>query len=386
MEKKTMYMIIALVLVLAFLLEQVAVGTLTNTGTPSAAQTTNSTLQSTTGQAYANVTISKYEPYLIVSGDPSLVNAVEQNLTSQGLATYTVQSGGNWIVNLNSSEDVVPAAVQFDEAGANVSATAMIIMPSIVTVTGNNGSVDAQGTSFNIQMDPIYDEESIQSAYFSAEVENGEIVGLGSLTFMPTLVTNASVTAEQLSQSQSTYSIDVPWADRTTARPIVLAANASYQEKSYIDVAMNATQQQLSSAASESYVTATKPGVVSVANDFEAMQNATADLSSLGLSPSFPPSVASFGNQSGNQSALALISSLNSAGINASLSSQSSTTLMLPAYFSTGGKTYYVSAADREIAAGVAGEQNSSNVTVTFNFEANGNRVASIDPTSIQIG
>ena len=123
-----------------------------------------------------------------------------------------------------------------------------------------------------------------------------------------------------------------------------------------------------------------------MANGFVDIATAQSDLSALGLQPQFPMSEAWFENQSGNQSAAALLENLTSQGISANLSGQYQAQLLLPEYLEYGGKNYYFS--DRVVQAGLPSTipQNATGANATFDFEAYGNQVASIVPGSLRIG
>lgn len=386
MEKKTIYMIIAVVVVVAFLLEQVAIGALTNpgSGNPQANASAGSSL---TGRAYTNVTISGYEPYIIVSGGSPLIAEIKQQLIAEGIATYAVPSGGSWIINLESSKSVVPSAIRFEAANATVLATAMITMPETVAVASGTQIAIAEGTSFSMQMRPVYEEGSIEQAYFMAQVDNGVITGIGTLSMLPSLVKGAQAPAEVISQPEASYAVEVAWPDRASAKKAAIASGASYKEKSYITITENATQEQLTAAAAKPYITAVQAGILSVANSFADMENSSAQLSALGLSPSFPASVASFANQSGNQSAIALLENLTASGMNATLASQSRMKVLLPPSIEMGGRAYYLPESIRGLWLDASGPwPNATNATAIFDFQANGNSIASIVAGSAHLG
>lgn len=386
MEKKTIYMIIAVVVVLAFLLEQVAIGALTShdTGNAQANATAGSSL---TGKAYTNVTISGYEPYIIVSGNSTRIAEIKQELIAEGIATYAVPSGNSWIINLQSSKSVVPSAMLFEAANATVLATAMITMPPTVAVASGTQIAIAEGTGFSLQMRPVYEEGSVEQAYFMARVDNGVITGIGTLSILPSLVKGAQASAEVVSQPEASYAVEVAWQDRAAAKKAALASGASYKEKSYISISENATQEALAAAAAKPYVTAVQAGILSVANSFADMENSSAQLLALGLSPSFPASVASFANQTSNQSAILLLENLTAEGMNATLASQSRMKVLLPASIEKGGRAYYLPEGIRGLWLEASGPwQNATNATAIFDFQANGNSVTSIVAGSARLG
>ncbi len=376
MDKYAWYKLLAIIVVGAFILQGFATGVLSGGGQQTQEQEQEGA--SFTGNAFANVTLVRYEPYLIVEGGGTEAEEVKQGLIDEGIATYAVPSQGKLVVSLKTSKSVVSAASEFEKANASAIATAVIRTPEDVRVQGEGIVTTAKGTSFNLQIRPILEQGSVHEASFLARVENGYVTGIGDFSIIPEFVENAVVFAGIVSEKKTGYSVEIAWQNRTAARQIVKEQGAEYQEKSYIAILENATLEQLNAAAlqGQSYITGTRQGIISVKNDFSDIELAGGQLFALGLFPTFPPSIATFENQSTNETALSLNEKLGEQGISAEIASSSIVVVKLPETIEANGKEYYTGEEEFEVKA--PSEMNATNVTLVLDFEAIGSQIVRI--------
>ena len=375
-------MIGTVALVLMFVFEMVAMGYLGST----ASQTSNGNTDGVTlqGNVISNVTISRYEPYVIVKGnDTAAIEAAKQALISSGVADYATQSQDGLIVSLKSSRNAPVAAAEFLKANATVLATAYVNMPSAVKVTGEGITTQAEGTGFSTQLKPVYEEGSRHEASFSVAVENGKVVGLGNFIILPRTFTNVSVVARLASDPASTYTVEVPWDSRALAKPFAVANNATYKEKSYIIVPTDLPSKTLSALSGQAFVTGAQQGVVSVRNDFADEGTAMLQLALLNITPEFPPSIASFSGANANVSAHALLDSLSAVNVTANIIVESKIRAMLPetieadgANYATDGKTLLFDALNLPA--------NITNVTLNVDFTAEEGKVVAVQDARLQ--
>lgn len=381
MNKSDWYKLLAIAIVAAFVIEGVALGMMQNPQAGSGSGNGGTGGVDITGQASGNVTIVRYEPYIIVSagGNSSAVDVVKQKLIEDGVATYAVPSGQNIIVNLASSRSVVSAAAEFEKVNATITASLVISTPSNLKVVGADGiTTTAESSSFRMQARPVYEEGSVVPASFVAQVQSGQLVSMGSFTFLPVYVAGAIVQASVLSGGESEYYLEIPWESRVLSKGIAKEAGAIYRERSYVLMPQNVTQQQISAAqsAGSEYVTAVQPGIISVRNDFEDRLRASGDLQAAGILATFPPSVAYFENASGNGSALSLLSKLEAANVSAKLASSRSARVKLPAAFEFEGVKY--STSENEIVVEQVADVLNGTIWLALDFEAAGSRVARV--------
>ncbi|MCX8175349.1 MAG: hypothetical protein N3E51_04035 [Candidatus Micrarchaeota archaeon] len=378
MEKKQLYIIGAVVLVLLFLIEPFAIGLMSNSQKGAAQPAKQKGSLSLTGTVFTNITIAKYQPYIIVKGRGEAVEKAKQRLLESGNATYAASSGDSLIISLRDSRLAPAAAAEFEGANATVLATALIITPPTIRVEGRGISTEAEGTSFNLQINPIFEEGSRVGATFTAAVEGGEVVGIGNFYPLPELLRGIEVEAELLPSQPESYEIEVRWEDRAKARELASSLGASYREKSYILTSPNASQQQLEAMKAKEYVTGVRPGLISVRNNFTNSTKAGQDLSSAGLEYELPPSVATLPNGSSKQDYESALARLEEAGINAWLSAKSTLAAKLPPFIEAGGKRYKAQGIGIETEKTAPLPSNATSVRLILDFEAVGNRVARI--------
>lgn len=340
MDKSDWYKILAIGFVLVFVFEMVAIGALNNNS--SAPGGAGGAVSATfTGTAEEDMTLVRYEPYIAVTGNGSAVDAVKKSLIDSGVATYEVPAKDAFVLNLRSGKDVPAAAAAFEKANATVLATAAMNTPSTIVVDSEGISTVAQGASFTMQLRPIYDEGASVPVSFTAYVQDGQLYSISNMVFKPSYVTGARIPAEFAGVSETSY-IEVAWENRSVAKAIARAANATYKEKSYI-VLKNATDAQLNAslAATAAYSTGAENGVLSVQNGFVDRERAASDIASTGVtSGAFPPSVASFANDSNGSLAIALDSQFKAAGIESKLVQVNLVRLKFPAQFEYNGRKY----------------------------------------------
>lgn len=386
MQKSDWYKLLAIGIVAAFVIEGIAIGVMSGGSkaqTPQDNGQNTATGQSLLGSSTMNLTVLKYEPYLIVKGSGPSFDAAKQSLMDRGIATYAVPSGDSVIVNLNSSKYAVIAGAEFEAANASVIAQISYSMPARVLVQGGPGvSAEVDGATFKVQGRPIYDEGSVLPATMSVQVENGIIIGMGNLNILPQSVSGADVEAEIVGEPAGEYSVEVPWEARVAARPIVSAAGASYKQKSFVIVPLNATTQQLDAIKLYSYITGSQPGIVSVQNDFVNVSRATNDFVLDRMPPVFPASAAVFANDSNGEKAKELAGKLQEAGIAANVVSKITAKAKLPETMEYNGKTYYTGGKVLDIA--VTGEVAAGGkVKLSLDFTTAGSSIAQI--TSVKM-
>lgn len=380
MNKSDWYKLLAIGIVAAFVIEGVAIGMLSgNQNAPQdSSQQAGTGGQSLLGTATMNLTILKYEPYLIVKGDPALVEQVKQSLVDRGIATYSVQSGDSVIVNLNSSKSAPAAASEFEKVNATVLAQVTYSMPPTVKVEGGSGiSTTVDGATFKLQARPAYEEGSAVPARMSVQVDNGKIIGIGNLNMLPESVAGAIVEAEVTGEPRTEYEVAVPWESRLEGKRIADGEGASYRQKSFIIVPANAAKEQLDAIKLYPYVTGSQIGIVSVKNDFVNASRAGQDFALARLQPEFPPSVATFANDTGGERAHALAEKLSAAGIAATLSTRTSARALLPETIESGGKTYYTGGKIVEFETGGA-LAGGAKVKLVLDFAASGSTISQI--------
>ena len=382
MQKSDWYKLLAIGIVAAFVIEGVAIGVMQNQAPVEPVDQAGQAAtdgKSFLGTLRTNLTIVRYEPYLIVTGGGTAAETAKQSLIDRGLATYSVPSpsGSGFILNLNGSKNAVAAAAELEAANATVLAQISYLMPPTVTVEGTGISVVADGAGFGAQARPVYEEGSKVPATMQVQVDKGKIIGIGNLNILPESVSGAVVEASLVGEARTAAQIEIPWEARLAAKPIVSEAGAVYKQKSYITVAANATKEQLDAAKLIPYVTGSQPGIVSVKTDFVNITKATEDFTLLRLSPEFPPSAATFANGSAGEKESALVAKLATAGIAAAKASSTSAKVKLPETIEKDGKTYYTGGQEIEIAL-VSGIGNATSVTVALDFEAAGNTISRI--------
>jgi hypothetical protein len=376
MDKKTILAAAAIGLVLMFLLASVALGVLySQGGSNSQGGSGAGELQ---GTSFTNITINRYQPYLIVKGgNGSAVEAATAKLKSAGIVEYATTNSGGYIISLANGRDAPKAGLEYEKANASVLATAFIGMPQEITVQGDGITTKAEGTTFDTQLRPIYEEGSRHEAQILVALQGVKIVGLGSFAILPKTVYGAVAVMEIVSAPTAEYAVEVPWEGRAAAKKIALQKGAAYKEKSYIEIPTNASLDSVSAAGKLLFATGAQAGIVSVRNDFADRGLAESQLMLLGLPCNFPPSVASFPNTTGNQSASALVEALFAAGINATLKEASTLTVKLPEYIEKDGQRYY--AEGFEITFDTQGAlPGAANATVSIDFAAEGSRVGRI--------
>jgi len=382
MEKKTMYIaIFAVVIVALFIIEPFAIGMLQSAGKAQGASGEGSASSSLDGTASASITIVRYEPYLIVSGNASGIEAVKERLVAEGLATYAMWSGDSMVLSLKSSKDVPAAASEFEEANASALATAYISTSPKVTVTGGDGAVsEAEGTSMSMQMRPVYEEGSTHEAQFAVRVDGGQVTGMGSVSIMPSVVSGAQAEAMVSSPPQATYSVAVAWKGRAMAKQLAAESGAAYKERSFV-YAANASKEALDIAvAGNPYVTGTQPGIVSVQNSYTDSEEIGRALLAGGYAAVFPDSIATFSNGSGRQAAEALVANLTAANISASLSADWAGKILVPSVLSKDGRSYFGPSGGIELLIEGTGApaENVTSMNVSVDFEAAGSRIVRV--------
>ena len=384
MDKKTLYIgIFAVGIVVLFIIEPFAIGMLQSAGNGNAGGSGNggnASSVSFTGNAAANITVSRYEPYLVVTGNASGIEKVKDRLVSSGMATYAVWSGDSLVVSLKSSKDVPSAAMEFEDINASVVATTYLSTSQTVKVTDASGkSVEAEGTSISMQMRPIYEEGSTHEALFTARVDSGQVTGIGAVSIMPLVVNGVMVEAKISSQPVAAYTVRVAFKDRVAAKPLVLAANATYRERSFVYVE-NASKEALDAAvAGNPFVTGTQPGVISVQNGFVDSESMGLSLFQKGYTAVFPQSIATFADAS-NASAVALIGELQSQNMSAEMTSDWTGKIRLPSVLEKDGKRYSGPAGGLELLIEGTGtpRENVTAMNVSVNIETSGSRITRV--------
>ena len=383
MDKKAWYIIGAVGLVLLFLFEPFAIGMIQSAGNSGGNVNggDDAAVDFLLGTASANITIVRYEPYLIVSGNSDAIEAVKDRLIAGGKATYAVWSGDSLVVSMKESKDVPWAASEFEAQNASSVATAYVTTSSVVRVVSQEGkAVEAEGMGISMQIVPLYEEGSTHEASFAARVESSQLTGMGTLSILPIAVRGALAEATLSSQPEETYTVRVAWKDRIAAKPLALSQGATYKERSFIYVA-NASKEALDAAVvGMGYVTGTQPGIVSVQNDFVDSETAGLALFQKGLTAVFPQSIATFANSSGNSGAVALLGALEGANASAEMTVDWTAKIMLPPALESNGKSYFGPESGIELLIEGTGapKENVTAMNVSVDFEAAGSKIVRI--------
>lgn len=379
MNKSDWYKLLAIGVVAAFVIEGVAIGMMSSNSQPvDDGLQPGGSGQSMLGTAYTNLTVLRYEPYLIVKGSGPAVDAVKQSLIGRGIATYAVPSGGSLIVNLNRSKYAVLAGAEFEAANATVLAQITYGMPPTIRVDGGNGiSATVDGLTFKVQARPLYEEGSRVPASMGVQVDAGKIIGIGNLNILPESVAGAIVEARLSSAPESSYSVEVPWESRLAAKEAAAGAGASYRQRSYVIVPGNATTQQLDAIKLYPYVTGSQTGIVSVKNDFANITKATEEFMLARMPPEFPPSIAEFPDDTGGERAALLVKALQDGGIGAVLARHTTVRAVLPESVEKNGRIYHTGGQELEFE--LVGELgNATSVVLSIDFDAAGSTVSRI--------
>lgn len=375
MNKSDWYKILALVVVAVFVFEMIAIGVMNNNNAgPASGGSGPSSITTLTGTAVTNMTIVRYEPYVAVSGNGSAIEEAKKKLLDSGIATYEVPAKDSFVLNLRSGKDVPQAASDLEKANASVIATAVLNTPSKITVSGEGITTTAQGAGFTMQMRPVYEEGSSVPVSFTAYVQNGQLVSVGNLMFLPDYVSNARILASLEGEHETAY-VEIAWENRSVAKAIARAANATFKEKSYV-VLVNATsaQQNASFAAAKEYATGAEGSILGVRNSFSNKSRLLDDVAKNGVGVAFPPSIASFANDTNTSRAEKLASGLAAAGVGAKLVKAKVLTLKFPDEFFAGGKTY--KSAGYEVEIEQTGPISGKAVWLDAEFEALGNKIS----------
>ncbi|MFA6489504.1 MAG: hypothetical protein WCT52_02380 [Candidatus Micrarchaeia archaeon] len=381
MDKSDWYKILAIGFVLVFVFEMVAIGALnnnsnTNGGTGNAGATT------LTGNATEDMTLVRYEPYIAVTGNGSAVDEAKKKLLDSGVATYEVPAKDAFVLNLKSGKDVPAAAAEFEKINASVLATAVLNTPSKITVENEGIVTKADGASFTMQLRPLYDEGASVPVSFTAYVQDGQLYTISNMVFLPSYVLGARIPTEFEGVMTTAY-VEVAWENRSAAKAIVKGMNATYKEKSYI-ILKDAADAQLNAtlAATKAYSTGAENGVLSVQNGFVDKERAASDIASAGIaSGSFPPSVASFANDTNGSLAAALDAKLKAAGVGSNLVEINLVKLKFPAEFEYNGKKY--SSAGYEIELEGTAPTSGKTVWLEADFESLGGKISRFGAISI---
>jgi len=373
MDKADMYKIFAIGIVAVFVIEAFALGFMNNSSSNRATDPGTATLATLSGKAATNMTIVRYEPYLIIGGSSPEIDGIKKKLIDSGMATYEVQTAGNTILNLRSGKDAPSAAAELEKANATVLSSATIATAAKVRVEGDSISTTVDGARFKMQMRPEFEEGTVVPASFTADVQDGQIVSIGSFTFLPAIITGAQAAAILEGTNRTEY-IEIAWENRTVAKQIAKSEGAVYREKSYISIDQGASAETLKSvlAQGKAFVTGVQPGVISVKNDFTGRQEAFALLLPLNLTPQFPPSVA-LPNGSSNASAEALLKKLAGAGISARAVESNTIKLKFPLSIEKDGKNYSSAGYGVELEADAPA--NATSVLLDVDFEASGSTI-----------
>lgn len=376
MDKQDWYKIFAIGLVAVFMIEGIAIGLMSGNNNGNAGRGQGQAGVTINGTATANVTIVRYEPYLIVVGKGAQADAAKQKLIDSGIATYAVPNEGGTIINLKKSSDAPDAALLFEGTNATVYVNAQVSLPATVRLEGEGLTTTVDGASFSMQMRPIYNEGEIVPASFSAQAQDGGIVAIGSFAFLPTYVQGVETVAELVSSSEESY-LEVPWEARAVARQLVKNDNtAVYAEKSYVQIPSAATKAQLDAVMKSrlGYATGTQAGLISVRNDFTNQSMVEADLAGIGLASKFPASVMTFtdANES-SQKAMEVATSLYLAGYGSSVVVRNVADVRLPEFVEKGGRNYSTGAL--EFSFEQTGPVSVEGVPMEIGFEAAGSRL-----------
>ncbi|MEM4554712.1 MAG: hypothetical protein QXT25_02580 [Candidatus Anstonellaceae archaeon] len=370
MKKETLYKLFAVGLVALFLIEMAAIGLLTGGRGGEGEGSRNGNLSSAFGAVEGNLTVLRYEPYLLVSGSQEQIEQAKKRLTEKKFATYSTKMNEFTVISLNRSRDVVAAAEEIEDLNLTVLATATLALPEMVKVRSESGVVDAKGSTFQMQLKPIYPEGAKISASLVARVERGQVVAIGSLIFLPQVLT-AEVDGKIEKVKENFWIAEIPWESRNLAKQIAKQEEVAFKERSYLLV-KNASSEQLAQVRNFEYVTAVQEDTISIRNDFADRQKAMADFYAINLEPIFPYSSAQFQrgeNETGFEHAL------KQQNITFQLKKKTKAEILLPGKIRVGEEEYIntKSKIELEIEA-----EDAEEIRLWLQFEAAGNRVQRI--------
>ena len=93
MEKSDLYKIFAIGIVAVFVIEAFALGFMNNSSSNRVDNSGSATLPTLSGKATTNMTIVRYEPYLIISGSSPEIDGIKKKLIDSGVCLlYTSPS------------------------------------------------------------------------------------------------------------------------------------------------------------------------------------------------------------------------------------------------------------------------------------------------------
>ncbi|MEM4348198.1 MAG: hypothetical protein QXN37_01370 [Candidatus Anstonellaceae archaeon] len=369
MKKETIYKLFAIGLVALFIIEMAAIGIL-NSGRGSAQSSQqNGTIADAFGRVHDELTLLRYEPYLIVSGSQEQIEQAKKRLSEKNLSIYSTKMNEFTVIGLNQSNHVVEAAEEIEGLNLTVLATATLALPNTVKIESDAGIVHAKGSSFKIQLKPIYQEGSKISASLIAQVQNGQVVAVGSLIFLPTIL-SAEVIGKVEKIKDEFLIAEIAWEDRIFAKQIAKQEGIAFKEKSYLMV-KNATPAQLAQIRNFDYVTAVQEDIISVSNDFAGKERAISDFAAVNLEPIFPASEAYF-KKGENSSKFEEI--LKQSNVSFRLKNQTKVQILLPSKINVDGEEYINPTQNIELEI----EAEMEEFKVWIEFEVSGNRIQRI--------
>ncbi|MCX8195336.1 MAG: hypothetical protein N3G22_04505 [Candidatus Micrarchaeota archaeon] len=377
MKKEDWYKLIVLVIVAVFVFQMISFSVL-NQNKPAGGPSASSPKISVNGQGEANVTIVRYEPYVMVKGgEEGQVKNISKKLIDEGKATHAFQQDEWLVVGLKSGKDVPSAAQEFEKVNASVFASAALSTSSKIKVSGDGITTMIDGTSFTMRISPYFEEGEVVEAIFSASVVNGQIVQIENFLFLPVQVKGAVVKAQLTAEPKTEKIIEIGWKDRIAAKEKLASSKATYKPHSYIEIPQNASEQQLSTLRSKgaSYITGIQPGIISVRNDFVDYERANADLGSVGLNGSFPPSIVLLENMT-PEDISKVAEELQKAGIKAELIEKKTAMAALPKEIEWGGKKFRTS--EEEVSFEQMHETEGGSVFLSIDFLAQGSRLSKV--------
>lgn len=382
MDKRALYLsIFAVGMVLLFLLEPFAMAMFNSRSTPKDSDTMgNSTAFNFIGTGYSNITVVRYEPYVIVNEPSEDSESIAKNLISLGIASYSFMKDNALVVSLKSSKSVPKVAEEFEKANYTVIATAHITTSQSVRVVNKEGKeLIAEGNSAIMKIRPIYEEGLFYPASFPARVDGNKLTGIGAISPISSLISNVKTNASILEEPSVFYAVLIPWENRVAAKPLVKDSGASFKEQSFVRV-NGATKGELSFAlAGEYYITEIQDGLISVNNDFADKEALNALLSEKGFSPEFPPSFAFFSNQTDKNAAESLIKRLAESNISSELQEKWVAQVYLPLEIEDSGTVYYLSKKDSVVRIeGEGAPPSSGSLEIEVSFHAVGKKILRI--------
>ncbi len=223
--------------------------------------------------ASANISLSHWDPVVVVTGtDPALPGLIDE-LKSSGIVTNDLTVPQGSILRLDDSKHVFGTAAVISALGLPVYSDAYLSVGDLDT-TYNGQNVTILGNTLKVQMPVIFDQGDSFNGQFTAVVQDGKLVNIYKIHPQTEQEYSVITPPTNVTLTDRFYRDDVPWESRNVEAGVlkiymVGGSNVSYQPRSYIQFPDGLSDQQLSTLSSHmpSYVTNIATGLVGVSLD-----------------------------------------------------------------------------------------------------------------------